>query len=68
MLHQQRNIQPPVPQGWHDQGHDVEAVIQVLAEAPVRDFLAQVTGSRTDHPDIDRDIFRAAEPLKALIH
>ena len=45
-------------------GHDVQPVIEVLAELAIGDRLFQVAVGGGDHPHVDRDLARTAHALK----
>ena len=54
---QKRNILPAFAQGRHGDGKDIEPVIQVVPEAPLRHFLLQVlVGGRNQQPLVKKRI------------
>ena len=64
VLAQEGDVVFALRQGWHLQGDDVQAVVQVLAEGPLLHFLFQVlVGGRQD-PDVHGDFGGAADPEK----
>ena len=56
------DVVAPLAEGGHAQGHDVEAVVQVLAELALGDQLVDVPVGRGHEPDVERDQLLAAEP------
>jgi hypothetical protein len=59
-----RDVLGPLPQRRHVDGEDVEAVVEVLAEAALSDLVCQVTIGRGDNAHVDLDRPGAAEPLE----
>jgi hypothetical protein len=71
VLHQERDVLHPLPQGRYWQDDLPEAVVEILAERAVVDRPRQVAVRRRDHPDVDvegarqtdgADLARAKEP------
>ena len=58
----------PLPQGGYGQGHDVQPVVEVLAELPLRQHPLQIAVRRGDEPDVDADgLVRADGPDRARL-
>ena len=55
---------PVLAKGRHHDGQDVQPVVQVLPVASLGDRVLQVAVGGRDHPDIDMQRFRAAEPFE----
>ena len=63
VIEQQRNLLAPLAQRRNRQLHDVEAVVQVIAEPSLRDQLVEIgVGGRHD-PHVDGDRRRLAERM-----
>ncbi len=60
MADQRRNVLAPLGEAGDQHGHDVEAVIEILAEAPFGDLVRQVARGGGDDADIDLDDSLAA--------
>ena len=67
MLHQQRDVTGPLPQGRHHDGDDVEAVVEVFPEAVFRHQRLQILVGGGDHPDIYPDGFNPADALEGMV-
>ena len=67
MVDQLGNVLAPLAQRRNPHRHDVQPVIEVLAEAPGGDFLGKVARRRRQHPDIDLDRPLPADPVIALV-
>src|SRR5207302_6398 len=63
-IHQERNVFPPLAQGRQIDRHDVEPVIQVLAEPAGADLLEQVAVRGGDEAGVDLDRLRVADALE----
>ena len=61
---QERDVLRALAQRRHDDREDVEAVVEVLAEAPAADVLGEVAVGGRDHAHVDLDRPRAAQPLE----
>src|SRR5436190_1789385 len=66
MLEQERDILAPLSQGRDVNRHDVEAVVEVLAERAARDVLQQIAVGRGHQPDVDLDGLEAADACAAF--
>ena len=64
MLGQQRNVVPPFPQRGQGNRHDVEPVVQVLAEAARLDFVLERFIGGGDHAHIHADRLGVAESFE----
>ena len=53
MVHEQGNIFATLPERWHQDMDDVQAVEEILPERALLDHLAQVAIGGRDHPDVD---------------
>ena len=58
-----RDVGRPLAQGGHGEGHDIEAEVKVLAEAPGGDLGDEVAVGGGDDAHIDLHRGRAAEPV-----
>ena len=67
-LDQHRDVLAALGQAWHAQWHDVEAVVEVLAETALRHLPLQVATGRGDDAHVDRDLGAAADALELLLH
>jgi hypothetical protein len=67
VVHQERDIGPPLAERRHREGEDVEPVIEVLAERPGGDRGGQVAVRRGDHADVDADRLAAADALELAL-
>ena len=67
VIGQQQHVRLPVAQRRHEDREDIEPVIEVLAEGPLRDRLLHVLVGRRDDADVDADGFGAAEPLELAL-
>ena len=67
MQRQRRHILAPLAQGRDLHRHHGQAVIQILAEPPAGDFGLQVAVGRGQHPHINLDPRRPAQPFKGLV-
>ena len=63
VIDQRRDLLPPLAQRRHPQADDVEAVEEVLAEAPFGDERLEVGVGGGDDADVDLDRLRLAEPV-----
>ena len=66
ILDQGRNIIPAIRERGHAERHDIEAIIEVLAEHLRRNGLLQIAGRRGHHAHIDIDIRTTANALEPL--
>jgi hypothetical protein len=66
VLHQQRDILNPLPQGRKVDRNDVQAVVQVCSKLLVRHQLRKVLVGRCDHPNVDPNRLAAAQALEFL--
>jgi len=57
----------PLIERRHFQGHHIEAIIQILAEAPGGNLVTQIAVRRGDDAHIDFHIGGAADPAEGLI-
>ena len=74
MIGQQKQVRLSFPQWWHENLKDVEPVVQVCAERPVRNHLVdismgggdqtEVAVCRRDDADVDRDGGATADPFE----
>ena len=56
------------PQRRQRDVHDVDPVVEVFAESALLDGRLEIAVGRHDHPDIDRELFAAADgPHGALL-
>ena len=58
---ERRNVLAPLAQRRHVNGHHVEAVVQILAEASRRDLRLDVLVRRREHAHVDLHRLRAAD-------
>ncbi len=63
MLEQEQQVLATLAQRRDAQGGDIQAVIEVSAEAALVGGLAQILLGRGDHPDVQRDRLVATESL-----
>ena len=61
---QARDVLGPLSQGWHQKRQDVDPVVEVLTEAPLRDLLFDVLVGRGDDPNVHSDQLVAPDPLQ----
>src|SRR4026209_2977269 len=59
-----RNVLPPLSQGRHEKGNDVEPVKQILPEAPGCDLVGKVLVGGGQHADVDSDACRSSQRLE----
>ena len=64
VAHQLWNILPTGPQRRQVDRHDVETVVEVLAEVFLRHLIEQFAVARRDHSRVDADRLGVAHPLK----
>src|SRR5207249_6256160 len=62
VLGEQRQVFAALAQWRHADGHAVEAVVEVLAEAAILDQLAEILVRRRDQPHVDGNRIVAADP------
>ena len=61
------DVVAPLGEARHAQRHDVQAVIEVLAEAAFRDLALEVAAGGGDDAHVDRHLLRAAEAQELLL-
>ncbi len=66
-LDQRRDVVAPLGEARHAQRHDVEAVIEVVAEAVFLHLAFEVAAGRGHDPHVDGDLGPAAEALELLL-
>src|SRR5690606_23847951 len=64
---EQRHILPALRERRHFDVHDVEPVIEILAEMPAHDELLQIAVSRGNDAHIDGNRFRAADGAHLIL-
>ena len=64
---EQRDVGRALAQRRHLEGDDVEPVVEVLAELPLRDHLLEVAVGRRDDADVDVDRLVAADALELAL-
>jgi hypothetical protein len=62
VLGEQRDVARALPERGDVERHDLETVVEVLAEAPDRHLLLEVPVGRRDQAEVDVDQLRAADP------
>ena len=67
MLGQRRDVCGPLPQRWHLDGEDAQAIEQVLPELPGPDFRFQIAVGGGDHTYIHLDGPLVADALELLL-
>jgi len=67
VLGEPHDVLAAVPERRQGEREHREAVVEVLAEAPLADRPAQVLVGRGEHPHVDRLVPRAAEPAHAAL-
>src|SRR5213082_2007356 len=67
MLHEKRDVLAALLQRRERDVEDVEAEVEILAEAPRLDLLLQVPVGSADHPHVDGDLALASEPAQPLL-
>ena len=70
VLRQERDVLPPLAQGGHRDRNDVQPVIKVFAELPLRDRARQVAMRGRHNAHVDRDVGLSPDPAEgpALEH
>src|SRR5262245_17381743 len=63
VIDEERHVLDPLPEWRDDDRHDVEPLVQIVAEGAARDGLPEVRVGRGDEPDVDLDRARAADAL-----
>jgi hypothetical protein len=66
-IDQQGDILFPLPQGGHEEGNDVETVIEILTETALLHLTLQVLVRRRHYPDIYVDHLVSADALEFLL-
>ena len=61
MIDEQRNVARPLAQRRQPDGDDVDAEVEVLAEAPRLDLVLELAVGRRDHAHVDLDRLGAAD-------
>src|SRR6185436_18154294 len=67
VLHEERDVARPLAERREPDGHDVEAVKEVLAEGAARDELLEVAVRRRHEAHVDADRLDAADPLELAL-
>ncbi len=61
------NVLAPLGQARDAQRHDVEAVVEILAEPPFAHLALEIAAGRGDDAHVDRDLLRPAEAQELLL-
>ena len=64
VLHEQRDVPPPVPERGHRDRHHVQPIVEVLAESLLAHGLLEILVSRGDDPHVHLEALRSADPLE----
>ena len=67
MLGEQRDVVGAIAQRRHEDRNDVQAEVEILAEAAAADLAGQFLVGRRQHADVDPDARRAADRLDHLL-
>jgi hypothetical protein len=67
MIDEQGDVLSPFPQGGDPHPHHVETVEEVLAEAPCRDLVLEITSRSRENPDIHLAGLRLADGADLLV-
>src|SRR5213594_370725 len=63
MVDEQGHVLDPLPERRHDHRHDVEPIVEILAEGAASDGLLEVRVRGGDEPDVDLDRASTADSL-----
>src|SRR6187455_3760643 len=64
MIHERRQILAPFAQRRHQNGYDVETIIQIIAKLSRSHQRLEVAMGRGENPDIDLDRLAGADPFE----
>ncbi len=64
VIHEQRDVLKPIPQGRYVEGDYVEPVVEIVSEGPLLDHAPDVPVRRGDDPGVERELVTAPDPFE----